>query len=72
MQNSGSQVCDPAHNSCSQKNPSSLKTLVRFVPEAYRLTPGDFESLKAMIITREAQKPGSVSLEEIRNFSVTP
>ena len=71
VQNSGSQVCEPARSNCRQKNPSPLKTVVRFVPEPYRLTPSDFESLKAMISSREAEKPGSVSLEEIRNFSVT-
>jgi hypothetical protein len=47
-----------------------MQVELHFVPEPYRLAPADFEALKTMIATREAQKPGSVSLEEIRNFSV--
>lgn len=41
---------------------------VRFIPPKNTFTQADFDSLKAMIQSQETLNPGSVSLEEIRNF----
>jgi hypothetical protein len=44
---------------------------IRFIPPPNTFTESDFEQLKAMINSRETAKPGSVSLEEIRNYHMS-
>ena len=45
-----------------------LDITVKFIPPANHFTQDDLNSLEQMIKQREAKSPGSVSLEEIRNY----
>jgi Protein of unknown function (DUF1353) len=53
----------------SENNKQDLT--IRFIPPPNTFTESDFESLRAMISARETAKPGSVSLEEIRNYHIS-
>jgi hypothetical protein len=44
---------------------------MHFIPPPNTFTERDFDSLKQLIVSQEAENPGSVSLEEIRNYHST-
>jgi Protein of unknown function (DUF1353) len=59
----------------ASNTPTDLHTkqdfTVQFVPTPKTFTQADFDSLKTMIEQQETAKPGSVTLEEIRNYQPT-
>jgi hypothetical protein len=44
---------------------------MHFIPPPNTFTEADFESLKELITSQESENPGSVSLEQIRNYHST-
>lgn len=68
----GSTNSKPDVSSKESPIPGTTDYTIRLVPESRSLSKREFSSLERMIKKGETAQPGSVTLEQIRNFRPTP